>query len=417
MTSNKIEILSTSGLSTPAPTLPDGVWLNLAEPVYFSQDRLGSTDMSRLYLRKEGYWWSSHLNPAVTRDRGGHMDYGKALHKAILEGDEAFRESIYVMPDKESLRAATPPHPQYGERFCVTTKDIVEALERRGMHPKANQPKDWFVEYCRTRAPDLVIWDVAVAKAEQEAKDKILLTAAERRDIELMARIVHEHHEIGPLFQPGPDNLPMPEVTVLFTDEHGLQRRVRFDDLLPQNIIDLKSISGVGNRDIKFFAGEHVASLAYHVQMADHLYARRFMLKMIQAGMVYDGHPVDLRTKESQERFKTQRAWLARFPEEAPNSDYAWIFYQKPDAKAGHAPIVFPWGEDLGGELHRRGIRCRREAVATYRRCMEQFGPDEPWVRVEPLHTSREGVPSSNRVVVPHWIGGDTEVPGEEEDL
>jgi hypothetical protein len=204
---------------------------------------------------------------------------------------------------------------------------------------------------------------------------------------------------------------------VLFTDEHGLRRRVRYDELLPENLIDLKTIGNPGNRKLPFHAGEHVAALAYHVQMADHLFARRYMLRMIQEGRVYDGHPEDLATKDSAERFATQLAWLKRFPTEAPNSDYAWIFYQRPDAKAGDAPIVLPWGEDLGGDLHRRGIRCRREAIATYRRAMEQFGPDKPWTRVEPLHTSSPDARVPNKVFLPHWIGGDDEVPGEDDDL
>lgn len=412
MADTRIELLSTAGLSTPVPQLCDGVWLNLWEEPYFGQEgRLGSTDLCNLFLKREGWWWQSKLNPHRQEDRVAAMDYGKALHKAVLEGMSAFDQAVYVAPDKESLREL------YGDRFCVTVKDMMLALEARGMHPKANQPKDWFIEYCRQRAPDLVIWDVELAKAEKEAQGRILLSKGERRDIELMASIVHNHDEIGELFQYGPTNKPIPELTVLYHDEHGLPRRVRLDLLLPQNIIDLKSIGNVGNRKLPFYAGEHVASLAYHVQMADHLVARRWMLKFIEAGLVFDGHPTDLRSDVSDARFKDQVDWLKRFPTEAPKSDYAWIFYQKPDEKQGQAPVVFPWGEDLGGDLHLRGIRCRREAISVYRRCMEQFGPDQPWTRVEPLHTSVEDARVPNRVYLPHWIGGDSPVPGEEDDI
>ena len=411
MPDTRIKLLSTSGSTDPVPQLHDGVWLNLSDEAYFGQEeRLGSTDLCNLFLKREGWWWQSHYNAAAEQDRNVALGFGKALHKAVLEGERAFREAVAVAPDKVLLRA------QHGDRFCVTVKDIVTALEARGMHPKANQPKDWFIEYCRQRAPDLVIWDSVVAAAERAAAGKILITEAERRDIEMMAAIVHNHQEVGPLFDYGPSNKPLAEVSMLWTDEHGLRRRVRLDLLLPQNIIDLKSIGNVGNRKLPFYAGEHVASLAYHVQMADHLLARRWMLRFIQDGRVFDGHPEDLRSKESAERFEDQLAWLKRFPTEAPNSDYAWIFVQKPDAKNGHAPIVFPWGEDLGGELHLRGIRCRREAIATYRRCMEQFGPHEPWVRVEPLHTTREGRGMA-RVFLPAWIGGDEALPDEMDDV
>lgn len=411
MSATRISLLSTSGLTDASPELPDGVWLNLWEPPYFDQDRLGSTDISKLYLRKEGWWWQSRMNPAHVRTRSLALDYGKGLHKAVLEGDRAFADAIFVAPSKEDLRAL------HGDKFCITTKDILLALEKRGMNPKANESKEWFINYCKQRAPDLVIWESEEAKAKEAAKGKILLTDAERREIELMASIVHNHADIGQLFEYGPSNKPMPEVTVLFTDEHGLRRRVRFDLLLPMNLIDLKSIGTFGNEQLAFAVGKHVAELAYHVQAADHLAARRWMLKFIQEGRVYDGHPEDLRTEESADRFKDQLAWLKRFPGEAVNSDYVWLFIQKPDAKNGNAPIVFPWGEDLGGELHRRGIRCRREAIATYRRCMEQFGPDEPWTRVEPLHTSADDPRVPMKVVLPHWIGGNDPLPDEEDDL
>lgn len=395
----------------PIPSLPDGVYLNLDERPYFDQDRLGSTDISRLYLRKEGWWWSSKQNPENKQVRVPAMDFGKALHKAILEGVQAFNEAIFVAPDKETLRA------KHGDKFCITTKDMLNALEARGMHPKASESKEWFAKYCSQRAPDLVIWDTVQAKATEEAQGKILLTAAERRDIELMASIVHNHGDIGELFQFGPDHRPMPEVTILWTDEHGLRRRARIDELLPNSIIDLKSIANIGNRKLAFYAGEHVGEMAYHVQMADHMIARRWMYRFILDGRVFDGTYEDQRTAASNERFADQLAWLKRFPTEAPNWDYAWIFYQKPDAKAGQAPVVFPWGEDLGGDLHRRGIRCRREAIATYRRCMEQFGATAPWVRVEPLHTSAEDPRVPNRVFIPHWIGGNDPLPDEDDDL
>lgn len=407
----RVKLLSTSGLADLCPILADGVWLNLMEAPYFEQNRLGSTDLCKLFLRREGWWWQSRMNPAHDAKRKPAMDFGKALHKAVLEGPAAFNASIFVAPDKETLRAL------HGDKVCITVKDMVTALEKRGMHPKANESKDWFIAYCKQRAPDLILWDSVQAQAERDAAGKILLSAGEKRDIELMARIVHNHADIGELFQYGPSNKPLAEVTILYTDEHGLRRRVRLDLLLPQNIIDLKTIGNPGNRKLAFHAGEHVASLAYHIQMADHLLARRWMLKFIQSGRVFDGHPEDLRTQESDNRFLDQVAWLKRFPADAPTSDYAWIFYQRPDPKAGDAPIVFPWGEDLGGDLHRRGIRCRREAIATFRRCMEQFGPNEPWTRVEPLHTSADDARVPNRVFLPPWVGGDERLPDEDDDL
>jgi len=230
---------------------------------------------------------------------------------------------------------------------------------------------------------------------------KAPVTSAEHRQLQIMAEAVWNHPDIGVLFQFGPDHVPLAEVSVLWTDEHGLRRRARLDALLPGTTIDVKTLANVGMRPLAFAAGDHVAKMAYHVQLADHHVARTYAYRFIRDGKVYGGSDIE-------------RAWLARFPAEAPNWDYAWLFYQKPDAKKGLAPIILPWGEDYGSELHMDGIRARREAIATYQRCMLQFGPDKPWTRVEPLHSTRETAP--NRIFLPAYVAMPA-VPGEDEDL
>lgn len=391
--------------------LADGVYLGLDEARYFAEKRLGSTDMSRLYLAREGWWWKSIYNPDKVEEAEEAKNFGKALHALVLEGEGAYAERFALIPDKATEKA------KHGDKFCDTVTDIINALSARDMHPRANEKKAWLIDYCKTRAPDLVIWDALIEKWEKANKDKIGITAVEDRNLHIMADAVRNHPDVGPLFHYDDGNLPLPEVSILWHDEYDIPRRARLDQMLPQTTIDVKSLQNTSGRPLQFAVGEHVAKLGYHIQMADHHIARRRAYRFITEGKVYDGTPEDQATEATAARFQRLKTWIGRFPSEAPNWDYAWMFFQKPDAKKGLAPIIFPWGEDYGGDLHMRGIRCRREAIETYRRCMALFGPDKPWTRIDPLHTSLEGARVKHRVILPHWIGGDAPVPGEDDDL
>lgn len=393
--------MAVPGLADAVGLLPDGVYLNLPEEIYFAQKRLGSTDWSSLFLKEEGWWWSSGLNPDYVEPAAEPRTFGKALHAIVLEGEKAYERRFSIMPDKEVERV------QHGKKFCDTVKDIITALEERGMHPKANQGKAFLSDYARSRAPDLVIWDVLISEWRAANRHKLGITAREDRQIRVMAEAVRNHPDIGELFVWSADHVPLAEVSVLYTDEHSIRRRVRLDEMLPLTTIDVKTLGNVGNRQLNFFAGEHVAKMAYHVQMADHHVGRKWAYRFIQEGKVFDGTPAADRDDETEKQHALEHAWLRRFPAEAPKWDYAWLFYQKPDAKAGHAPVVFPWGEDYGGDLHMRGLACREEAIATYRRCMGKFGPNKPWTRVEPLHSTLDDRSNKHRVFLPPYIGGD----------
>lgn len=402
--------------------LADGVWLNLPEETYFAQKgRRGSTDWCRLYLQKEGWWWSSDLNPDKVEQSDESRGFGKALHARGLEGENAYRERFAVVPDREEERA------RHGAKFCVTVDDIVNALAARDFHPSTAGGKAKLIEYCKTRAPDLVIWDSMVEKFKAANKGKTMVSTVEDRQLAIMVDAMRNHPEIGALFQYDESNVPLAEVSILWHDEWGIPRRARLDQMQPQTTIDVKAMSNVGGRPLAFAVGEHLAKYAYHVQMADHHIARNVAYRFITEGKVFDGFDykdeafTEDQRKAAAEKFKREAAWIKRFPAEAPSWDYAWIFYQRPDAKDGRAPVVFPWAEDYWdgtdsgqGELHLRGIRCRRQAIETYRRCMNEFGPNKPWTRVEPVHTTTDGAP--NRVFVPPYVGGDEFVAGEAED-
>lgn len=375
--------------------LPDGLYLHLEEDEYFAQGRLGSTDLSKLFLQREGWWWQSHLNRDRVDEDPEAKDFGKALHKIVLEGDEAYERAFTIKPSKVDY-----------PNLLITKDDIIEECGERDCPIPPSWDKTRVIKFALERHPDLCIWDEIEArwKAEREAEGdtRTAVSAIEDSQLRHMAGAVRNHPEVGLLFRFAVDHMPLAEVSVLWTDEWGVRRRARLDLLIPRVTIDVKTLLNVAAKPLQFAVGERVAREAYHVQMADHHEARKVAYRFIAEGKVGGANEGEL-------------TWLRRFPSEASHWDYVWLFYQKPDIRRGHAPVIFPWWEDRGDDLHRRGLRCAHEAIQTYRRCMAEFGPDKPWTRVEPLHVTTEG--QRDRVYVPHWIGGDTPLPDEQERI
>lgn len=371
-----------------ADDLPDGLYLHLDEDAYFAQRRLGSSDLVKLFQQREGWWWSSHLNTRRVEKPKEALNFGKALHAAVLEGLGAYESRFAVAPDQADIKD-----------LCVTVEDITTALRDAGVAFPSKARKPELVEIARVEAPSIPVWETIIAEFDVERGPKDAISATEDWQIRMMAELVHTHGEIGPLFRFSAEHLPLAEVSILHTTADGIKRRDRLDGMLPTATGDLKSLGNWSGRPLSFEAGKIANDRGLDIQMASHHIARTKAYEFIRAGNVHGASPEEL-------------AWLTRFPTEAPHFGYFWIFFQKPDDINGRAPVIFPWWEDFGEELHRFGHRKVASALDTYRRCMAEFGPGEPWTRVERLHVTTEG--QADRVFVPHYIAFDKVAPDEE---
>lgn len=371
--------------------IPDGIHLRLPETDYFAVDALGSSDLIKLYQQGEGWWWSSRLNPARFEKENDAKNFGHALHKIVLEGVPAYEAAFAVAPDKR----------QY-EGLCVTIADMRDVLADGGWRLKASASKLEATEAMREFLPEIPVWDTILDEFEAALNGKETVSVDEDQQLRIMADAVHSHPEIGKLFAFNAANLPIAEASIFWTEPDGLRRRARLDELLPTVTCDLKSLGNWSGRPLPFEVGKIVCDRGYDIQLADYHKARKIAYRCIAEGKVFGATPEEL-------------AWLARFPAEAPHWGWAWLFYQKPDAAAGRAPVLFPWWEDYGSEIHLWGHRKAFKALATYRRCMAAYGPTRPWTRVEPLHVTSEGF--DHRVYLPHYIADNDPVPDEMEAI
>jgi hypothetical protein len=307
----------------PGPELPDGVYINLKEEPYFAQRRIGSTGGKVLCKHPADFWYGEPwLNPDFeNKEATAEMDFGKALHVATLEGDEAYAAAVAVHAD-------TYLHPKGDER-----------------------PWHWSAGPC-------VAWG-------ELNKGKIILSQSANRRVRHMAALIMNHPELGSALKSG-----MSEVSVLFTLD-GVKFRSRFDKLLPKFTCDLKSYFGnARGRDLVQQCLNLVDDRDMDVQRYLYDVAREHLCEFVRSGKVYGADDV-------------QREWLSNVAR-IEEWRWCWIFYRRRDDKLGHAPVIQPIFRSHGDVTWKSGKTKVEAAIQNYKAFMARFGERTPWARIEP---------------------------------
>lgn len=380
--------------------LPDGVYLNLEEADYFAQpDRLGSTDLVTLYQRREGWWWQSRHNPDhKPRDRDG-LTFGSALHAILLEGVAAYEARYCVQPEKSEYIG-----------LVDTIEEMSTALSKAGhVYQVSKMKKDDWRTAMRAQLPDVPVWSNIMDDYTASLGLRTPISAVDDRAVRYMREVAtdparNDNEDVRKLFD-DEGHPPLAEVTVLWTEEGGVQRRGRIDRMYPGFDLDLKSLQNWSGRSLHYYTGDLIARRGYDIQRADHYEARRVGLAMVREGLLHGGTP-------------EQRRWIEAIAEADHlrmqeggayiNRPYVWLFFQKPDMVTGVAPVLFPVWDDSravdgeAGTLFSGGMLKREAALNFYRDQIKRFGLTHPWASVSPLHYTDEAY--EPRVFLPHWI-------------
>ena len=376
-------------MRTAPPVLKDGVHLHLPEDDYFAAPALGTTDLTKLWQFKRGWWWQSRHNPRNDAAPTKAMTFGRAMHTRLLEGRAAFE-----------LRFAIEPEPESYEGLLRTVDDIKSALEADGHPlPGTKAKKSDFVEYAKLYLPHRPSWDAILELFHKARGDREAISAQEAEEIELMAQLALEEPNLKAVMV-AEDGVQLSEVSVLWTTPDGIRLRYRFDALVPSGNVDLKAIGNAAGR-VEEAAAQRIRDYHLEIQLAQSFEARRRAYEFIKAGKIYGGS-------------KDERAWLKLFPKRAPLDDgtragwaWLWVFYQRPDSKGGRAPTILPLVINFGEELHREGWRKITAALATYREALALFGLDKPWTQLLPTHAT-SGTSKHQLPLRPAW----GELPG-----
>lgn len=325
-----------------------GVYFGMSESDYFADESIGSSDLKTLARSPADWWWySSHnaLRPPEQESDGKR--FGSALHKALLEGLEAYEATYFIRP--------APPEGSYR-----TIDDLKALLEASGHAYKKSARKDELIATVVTHFPNVIIYDRWLEEQAAEFAGRDEISEAWDQAIRLMARIVKAHPELKDAFIGG-----APEVTV-FWDEDGIRFRSRFDYLKAQGVFDLKSIANWRGDDFRKACLKEIANRSYDVQAAHYIDARAQMVKLMREGRVFG--EVD-----------------PAFPKEllkAPAFAFVFVFMQTIGSPRA-LPIVFP----QGNTVHETGQRVKAAAIENYKTYRERFGLAEMWVEVDQLWT------------------------------
>lgn len=219
--------------------IADGIHFGMHEDVYHADPALGSSTIRLLRQSPFEYWYGSELNqqrPAA-RDTDP-FKVGKAIHKIVLEGFEAFHAGYVRRPNDD-------PEAKPAEKGALT-KASNAAAEKAG---KESLHGDDF--------------------------DRALISGA----------MIHKHPDLEGAFTGG-----MPEASVFWTDKSGLRQKVRFDYLKVRGFGDVKSIANERRRPIAEACRWAIKDYRLDMQMAHYLRGREQLARLASAGAVFGDH-------------------------------------------------------------------------------------------------------------------------------
>lgn len=375
--------------------IPDGVYLDLEPEVYFDQVALGSTDLIRLFQQEQGWWWSSRWNPRYVRPKNPFQNYGSATHAITLEGVKVYEARYAVAPDYDRIpdlfdKVEDIKAYMAGQGFAVSGPRAPKGVS------KWTKP-DWVQALIDSGLEDAPCRSLVQQRFEEKIGKRDILTPAEDWSLRLMREVMldpdrDDNHDIREAFAEGGEHPALAEVSIFHTFPDGLRRRWRVDRMFGNFDLDLKTLGNWSGRPLEYETGHVITVKGYDIQRADYAYGRTVAYAYIGVDRLHGGSA-------------EQRAWLRTFPAAFPTWDWKWLFYQKPDSKAGRAPVIFPVHDDHDSERLRVGHTKALKAMNTFRTNVARWGLEKPWAKVAPMHfTDEVRYPGAPLVRFPHFI-------------
>ena len=350
----------TFGEGTTMKTYPEGIYFNMPFDEYLEIPCLSSSGIKNLLISPTDFWANSWMNPLREdlETAKKHYEEGKAYHKRILEGREAFYAQY------------APAYEDDGDPLMVRTgKDITAALKACGAKSSFDNVLEGAI---RLQDADPKARIMAIEDADHKAQypNREFLSAKLIRYIEYSTRMIECDPKINTFFIGG-----HPEVTIIWYDEdYGQWFKIRFDYLKVGPGCDLKTFANIMEQNIDRAIKNTMASRRYFIQAALYLNGNDVGKRFAASGKVFgfDGDP----------------KWLETYAK-TPCDRFNWVFQKK-----GIAPLARGGYITKDSGLHKMGISRVAEAVETYRKNLEAFGT-EMWITSEPLiHFNSDELPT-----------------------
>jgi hypothetical protein len=316
-----------------------GIYFGMPEAEYHADWSLGSSDLKNLLISPLDYYWYSRANPNRREDKETPaLTYGKAIHKCVLEGREAF-EKLYAMK-------SPPPEPG----SLVTQEDLRRRCEELGLAKSGTKVE----QIARIRQIDKTtpIYLEQVDAHLVLHQGKTLLDQQDWGEILLASQNIRCNPHLKSAFEGG-----MPEVSV-FGEAAGVPVRARFDYLKQRAIVDLKSTRNVLGMPWGQAVANFLARGNYHIQATHYLIMRTLLAKYLKEGRIFGD---------------VDEKWLAKVAAEV---DVAFIFivYQADGAPLTKGVKFTPENSDYAIAVDQLNV-----ALEQYGEGFERFG-SSAWV-------------------------------------
>lgn len=341
-----------------ADARPDGVYFDLDEDTYHADPALGSTDIRKLLISPSDYWWGSWMNPlkeAEPSEPSPALQRGKAFHKLILEGTEAF-----VADYARGINQDEFPE------LLVTADDLKTWLKAKGR--AATGIKSELVTRALAVNPDLKVYDHMLSCLRETGK--IILPYKDYDRVVVSSAMIVKNPNLQKAFSGGRS-----EVSVFWTID-GVRVKCRFDHLKIRAIGDLKSFQNIKDKPLEAAINNAIWGKRYDIQGSHYHTGRAALAGLVGKGDVFGDHDPDWFAKVAQ-----QEKWT-----------FVFVFYQSTSA-----PIAHGFQFNRGTTMDQTAQAEISRALDLYKSYFEKFGTDT-WISQEPIHVM---TPSD----VPAWVG------------
>jgi hypothetical protein len=365
-------------LHKPAPTEPapepqrlkprqPGVYFGLSSAEYHADPSVGSSDIKRLLQAPAVYWWHSHMNP----DRPPPpdtlaMQKGRALHKLVLEGLEAFEAAF-----------AEEPQPSGHPGTLVTLEDLKAKCRELG-EPMSGTKAE-LAKRIKAKDGKAIIFDdiMATFRVMAERDSLEILKPEAMREVRQAAASIRLSPPLARAFQGG-----IPEVSVFWVDDYGIPCKARLDWLKPRTIVDLKKCANARERPFDVAVMLAIAEYRYDISARHYLDGYGYLYQFAAEGRVFGDCPL-------------KPGWHQRI---MPPEDmrWTWVFHQTEGAPVTKGLELLPRSSALS-----RAAREIVQAKELYRACLERFGTDQ-WVSDAPITALEDSD-------LPTWLRVDVE--------
>lgn len=334
-----------------------GIYFGLPEDDYFSVPALSASGVKNLRMSPLDFWARARwLNPGYDDDNEEPDEsfariLGRAYHKRILEGTDAF------------ARCYAPTFDPAAHKGALDGTDEIKArlreLKEAGADVKISGNKPELISRLIELQPTVRIMDVLRDGYESNLEDHILLPAKFLDKIELAAAMIERDPQLSKAFIGG-----MPEVSILWTcPTIGVPCKARLDYLKPKAVVDLKTFANKSGYPIMRAIDRELGYNRYPIAAAWYYDAADQVAGLMNSGKVYGDAPHE----------------YLRALHAGHEKTFLYVFQQK-----GVAPIA------RGKSFPRSLTNCLLAAAncetakQVYRTCSETFGSD-PWLTSEPI--------------------------------